>query len=424
MKRGESNRLLALEGLRGIAAIVVVIYHVLLIFWCYTIYGPVGNNGIMNMHLEDNLFANPLTVFFSGPFAVAIFFVLSGFVLSIGFFTTGKVEIVKKLAAKRYLRLMLPALASVMIAWIILTLGFSHNSQALPLTHSVWLEGQWNFSPNFFEAIHQGTWGIFVSGAISYNPVLWTMMYEFAGSFIVFVSLMLFGKLERRWIVYGFLLLLTFSTWFMAFIAGMILADLYAKKRFPFNGSSSKFMVFILLLGLFLGGYPVFAPTEASIYNTLRLPMYIDAQNLIIYTSIGAVLVIIGSLAIPAVTKFLSHKYISGLGKYTFSVYLVHKLVLFSLTTGLLAWFITFMGYNQAALLSILISIPVIVLSTYLFERYIDAPSIHVSGVFANWLLGLPQKVGPTAYSEQPKPGIIKRILSKLRLKPLRKKAS
>ncbi len=39
MDRG-SGRLLALEGLRGVAAIVVVIFHALLIFYEYMIFGP------------------------------------------------------------------------------------------------------------------------------------------------------------------------------------------------------------------------------------------------------------------------------------------------------------------------------------------------------------------------------------------------
>ena len=78
------------------------------------------------------------------------------------------------------------------------------------------------------------------------------------------------------------------------------------------------------------------------------------------------------------------------LGKYTFSLYLVHKLVLFTVCTGLFVLIEPAIGYNKAAVVSILVSLPVIFLSTVLFERYIDAPSIRISGMFANWTLGLP----------------------------------
>lgn len=417
MKPENSNRLLALEGLRGIAAIAVVIYHTLLIFWCYLVFGPIASNGVQNMRLEDNLYATPVFSLYSGAFAVAIFFVLSGFVLSIGFFTTGKIIIIQKLAAKRYLRLMIPALVSIMIAWLLLTLKFSHNSQAFAFTQSSWLATQWDFIPNFFGAIWQGMWGIFTTGEVYYNPVLWTMLFEFAGSFLVFLVLALFGKFQKRWIIYIFLIVLTFKTWYLAFIIGMVLADLYAQRKFPFNGTSPKFMGLILLLGIFFGGFPVFGPTESSIYNTLKIVGLSDSQNLSIYTTLGALLVVVGVLAVPVVSKFFSSKFISGLGKYTFSLYLVHKLVLFSLTTGLFVWFMSFMYFNQAALLSITLSIPVILVATYLFERFVDSPSIKVSGIFANWLLGLPQKTGTDAYSKTRKNNILKviyKILKKM----------
>jgi peptidoglycan/LPS O-acetylase OafA/YrhL len=130
----ESGRLLALEGLRGVAAIVVVIFHALLIFYEYMVFGP-SVASTQHMGLEDNLFGSPFRIFFAGTFAVAIFFVLSGFVLSIGFLSKGKKIILQKLALKRYLRLMLPALASVMIAWLLITLGQKANRQHKPTQH-------------------------------------------------------------------------------------------------------------------------------------------------------------------------------------------------------------------------------------------------------------------------------------------------
>lgn len=404
MEKGKS-RLLELEGLRGFAAIAVAFFHAILIFWCYAIYGKEASGGIQNMRFEDNLYGNPFFGLYSGIFAVAIFFVLSGFVLSVGYFSTGKIEIIQKLAAKRYIRLMLPALASVMIAWLLITIGLSHNPQAFAITHSVWLSGEWNLVPNFFEALWQGTWAIFTigqplftSGPVSYNPVLWTMLYEFVGSFIVFGTVGLFGKLQKRWIVYLFLVLLTFQTWYLGFVIGMVLADQYAARRFPFNGVSWRFMLFILTVGVFFGGYPFFGPTSTSLYSTLEIFSLTNVQNLSLYTTIGAMFLIVGVLTVPFITRFFSSKIISSLGKYTFSLYLVHKPVLFTLTTGLFVWLYSFMGFNRAALMAIVISIPFLMLVTYVFEKYVDAPSIRLSGIFANWLLGLPQKLN----SEQP----------------------
>jgi len=93
------GRFMELEGLRGVAAIGVVLYHFGLSFYTLAFWGP-GVTSVQNMRYEHFLHGNPAMVFLSGTFSVAIFFVLSGFVLSIGFFQTGKLEIIKKLAAK------------------------------------------------------------------------------------------------------------------------------------------------------------------------------------------------------------------------------------------------------------------------------------------------------------------------------------
>ncbi len=198
----QKKRFDELEGLRGIAAVVVAVYHFLLVFYVVAFLGAQSGN-VQNMKLEDNLYGNPLMVFLSGPFAVAIFFVLSGFVLSIGFFQAKSIETVKKLATKRYLRLMLPALASILLAFIIITIGISRIHEVATISHADWLVNVWLFSPDIFEAMRSGIYDIFIKSGSAYNSVLWTMMFEFTGSFLVFGFLALFGNLKRRWVLYG-----------------------------------------------------------------------------------------------------------------------------------------------------------------------------------------------------------------------------
>ncbi len=51
---------------------------------------------------------NPLDILFDGPFWVTMFFVLSGFVLTIGFFKERDYTILVKGMFKRYTRLLIP----------------------------------------------------------------------------------------------------------------------------------------------------------------------------------------------------------------------------------------------------------------------------------------------------------------------------
>ena len=385
---GKPNRFLELEGLRGVAAVVVVVYHNLLAFYALAFLGTGSGFSVgQNMRYEDNLYGNPIMVFLSGTFAVAIFFVLSGFVLSIGFFQTGKLEIIKKLAAKRYLRLMIPALVSVLIACLVMSIGLGHTGQAAALTHSGWLASSWNFVPNVFNAMSDGIANIFVQGTNQYNGALWTMTTEFFGSFIVFAFLALFSGSPIRRLLSVVLLIITFNTWFMAFIAGMIIADLYANGYLK-QIRRGKSLAVLLIAGLFLAGYP-YGSVQGSIYRYLTIPGLEMKWN-IFYLTIGAVILVGCVLAATQLAKVFSHPRISWLGRYTFSLYLVHLTILYSFTVFVFVVLRSHvgLGFNTSALLSLASSIPVIVWATYMFEKYVDAKAINFSSFVARLILG------------------------------------
>lgn len=397
----QKKRFDELEGLRGFAAAMVVIYHFLLAFYIVTFFGTSGGN-VQHMRFEDNLYGSPFTALFSGTFMVAIFFVLSGFVLSIGFFQTGKASIVKKLAAKRYIRLMIPALASVMIAFLLLSAGLVFLKQEVSvITGSEWLQKSWRVTPDFFTAIQSGAFGSFIKQGNPYNNVLWTMVYEFAGSFLVFGSLLIFGKLKYRWVFYGFLAFATFNTWFFAFVAGMVMADLYARGYLV----TKKYRWWVtapLVAGvLFLGAYP-YKSVEGTLYQYITLPS-LDINWSIFYLTIASIGAVAAVLLCKQIAVLFRRSFMSKLGKYTFALYLIHLPVLY--TFGM-AMFLVFyqkleLGYNLSALLAIATSMPLVAGVTVLFERYIDAPSVRLSSYVANILLG---------YSEPPK------VMKKLKL--------
>lgn len=372
---------MALEGVRGLAAIVVVLHHFLLAFYPLLIFGP---GSIQHMRFEDNIHGTPLALLFAGAFAVSIFFVLSGFVLTVGFFQTKSESIIKKLAAKRYLRLMLPALAITMVCFILMKLGFpQHIAEAAEITGSSWLGTGWSFDAHFLSALYSGTIGIFIEGGSAYDNVLWTMTTEFIGSFIVFAFVLLCGRSRYRWLSYAGVIILTFNTWFLPFIIGVALADLYVSGRLELF-RKKRFIAIALAGAVLFGAYPI-ASVQTTMYAfaSNQLPANITVNYQVLYLTIGASLLIFAVLMSKRITSWLERQRVSILGKYTFSLYLVHLPVLY--TTGMLTFLAlhSYLSYNMAVLLTLLINIPVIALVTVLFERYIDAPAIRFSGVVA-----------------------------------------
>lgn len=343
-----------------------------------------GPGSAQHMRFEDNIYGTPLALLFAGAFAVAIFFVLSGFVLTIGFFQTKDESIIKKLAAKRYLRLMLPALAVTMVCLVLIKLGFAqYLVEAAKVTGSEWLGVGWGFDASFLNALYSGTVGIFVEGGSAYDNVLWTMKTEFIGSFIVFAFVLLFGKSKHRWISYIAAVILTFNTWFLPFILGMAMADTYASGRLE-SFKKKRWIAGALVGAVVLGAYPI-SSTSNTVYSLVSNQLFpgITIDYLILYLTIGAALLIFAVLASRRLTAWLERPKVSILGKYTFSLYLVHLPVIY--TVGVITFLAVnpYLGYNISVLVALLASVPVIAFATILFEKYVDAPAVKLSGLAA-----------------------------------------
>lgn len=377
----KAERFMELEGLRGLAAIVVVIFHAILMFYPGIFYGSEAYSPpvVQNMRFEDNLYGNPVMGLFTGSFSVAIFFVLSGFVLSVGFLKKRDTEIIRRLAIKRYARLMLPALVSILFCYIVIKVGFgAARGETSIITHSNWLAGLWLQIPSLLDAITQGVYGVFADGTSTYNPVLWTIKYEFIGSFIVFGIALLFSASKYRWIVYLFLSLVFISTWYLGFVIGIALADAYVN----YNKRLRSIPAWVLGIGLLVGvGLGAFPPTnlDGTVYKWILLPGMTQVQNISFYLTLAATLVILGVLLLPRMNSFFSQSKIAFLGKYTFALYLVHMPILFSLGTTVFVGVYTGNNFHAAALVAATVAFLAIVPIAYLFERYVDAPSIRLS---------------------------------------------
>lgn len=178
MRQNPQMREHYLDGLRGWAALCVVFCHV----------GPYFFN-------LGPRFAGLVPFVTDGTFAVYVFFVLSGYVLSIDFFKARKRRIVVDLALRRYPRLTLPILVSVLAAALLGWGGLMFNLRVAELMGNDAMRVLYAAPPSFAQSVQFSLWGVYLSpGALNYNPVLWTMYYEMLGSLILFAFLVTAGR--------------------------------------------------------------------------------------------------------------------------------------------------------------------------------------------------------------------------------------
>jgi peptidoglycan/LPS O-acetylase OafA/YrhL len=295
LERG-APRFRFLDGLRGWAAVVVLLHHVF-------IDGLPANAVMADRALWAKVF------FLNGTLAVSVFFVISGFSLSIRYLETGNGMGLGRIAAGRYLRLALPIFAICAITYALLLSGLIPPAAQRPAPLDQFLA----FTPTIERLLNFSLWKVFVaySGAETYDPPLWTMTYEFFGSFMVFAVVATLRPSRLRTVMLGvlFLVLAALQTYFALFVAGILIADL-----FPLVGpatAANRAGATLCIAGLLLILLP----------NTWFGAVYVG----------GATCLTAGAVFCGPVRRFFETRLSSFLGWISFPLYLVQAAVIYAL---------------------------------------------------------------------------------------------
>ncbi|WP_422361714.1 acyltransferase family protein [Reichenbachiella sp.] len=387
IKRSNQDLVEYLDGLRGIAAIIVILAHLRVMFFVQSLED-------LSLFLSDHLDTTLLTkftlgiisFFFDGNFAVYVFWVLSGYVISIKLFKKKQLSYLLEAITKRYFRLMFPSLASVLLAYLLLNQKlFFHHELAIQLGEGYvngWLNKHYNFEANFFNALKDGIWDTFFHFNVntSYNTSLWTMKPEFYGSLTCFLVFALFGTRNWRYYVYFviFAITLYFSNyWLASFLVGFFLCDmdhlpsqtgflfLIINKIFAYNWIN----IVLLLLILALAG----------------LPNYFGISNLILSS-----LLIFLVLKSTHLQKVLRRPIFLWLGKNSFAIYLLHLPIFCSFTAYLYLHLTINDPYK--IVLTILGSLILLFMSSQYFTKCIDKPSVIIANKIGKLVTNLISK--------------------------------
>lgn len=391
MLKQQKGKILYLEGVRGIAAITVVITHFVIAF-----YGAVYYMDVQQIHtaggLELVIGQSVLAWYLSGNFAVPVLFVLSAYVLSYRFFCTQDEEVVRRSACRRYFRLAVPNAVSVLFGYVVLRLGGICSSEASGITLSHWLDSFYHFDADFFAALKQGLWdGFFAydpytSFSVSYNPAMWTMSFELAGSFFVFAFLLLFGRMTRRYAVYAALFFIVGRGYYSAFLFGLLIADgngsLWGERLRSLLERRSVLAWLLLVAGGCLTGYfsdgrNVWSQFLDQAGAGLR---YAGFDLWILYHNIGAAMMLIGVMFNPLLRRLLASRPLVFLGRLAYSMYLIHVVLLCSAGCSVFLYLqAKGWSYHGSVAGSGLACVPVILICSYGMARFIDEPSIRLA---------------------------------------------
>lgn len=217
-----------LDGLRGVAALVVVATHSLAAFRPHLVFGtPTDWSSWLFLR-------TPLAILTNGFGAVAVFFMLSGFVLTKKYFVaTPSLGMFAEDVSKRFIRLYLLALPASLAAVALMLAELYSNAAAALVSQSDWL-GHLRSDSSPRDVVRLlGSPLASISG--DFIVVGWTLWVELWASYVLFVVVLSLFSLPRSSRALAYAALFVFARiglgtpsqvgWLSYFILGMALAD-------------------------------------------------------------------------------------------------------------------------------------------------------------------------------------------------------
>lgn len=365
----QQNKLVYLDGLKGFGCVCVFLTHFVFAFY-YGMYHYQPEA----CHLPDNLDIvigkSPLNLLFNGNTAVRLFLVISGFVLCRSFFATGDKSRLKKSAAKRYFRLMPTVLVVNVVIWFAMVLGLYRNGPAAVLAGSEeWFAGFNAFAPSFVGMLKESLYGCFLFGTNQYNGVLWTLQMLFLGAYLDYGCAALLSGKKWRWIVYGVLAVVLLRTDFIGIFLGYVLCDfMHTDWNVKEKICSSKVLNWVFFaVGLYFMCYPSAGfDYEGTIWGILPFVL------VNYYHLLGVVLFVFSVLNLESVQWFFSLGLFQYLGRISYSLYLIHFLVIATLGSWFFLIAEPLYGYNLTCFLNLILVGAVTGLLSELSVRYVE----------------------------------------------------
>lgn len=295
----KGERIHYLDSVRGIAALMVVFYH------------------FIGWHWQKNVEYHLGSMIFNGSDAVSFFFVLSGFVLSYKYFQRDSELHIKKYVFNRFLRLYPAFIITVLLNYV-----YWHYGDGIKMLRDVF----WYNDRQLWEEL------LMVRNHHKFYIPGWTLGVEMALSLLMPV-LILAGKHNFKLILWFIPLSMIMgpgyiSVFTMHFCLGMILAYYYPQIR-DYDFSQHKwyrfrwliYLVIFLLYSLrHIERIDSFGPSYYKFANLLKLDIFH-------YTGFASFLILIIIINNQKIQTFLNKSPLIFLGKISYSVYLMHWII-------------------------------------------------------------------------------------------------
>lgn len=330
------QKVIPLEALRWIACFIEILYHFTLSFMPALIYQP----GVHQYAFEGWLIGTPLYAFTNGFGMVMVFFILSGYVLSLKGLAPQPERKLLETALKRYARFFPLILFSLLISYLLFRFNLLYYNESGMLSGSFWLQNEffYNTSPPTIRDVFSGAFsGVILFGDERFNTVLWTMNVEFVGSLIVLFLAFFLSPQRKKWLLLLIPLTIIFiflsedyfysPRYYLGFLIGfsgvLFRFDTYQFRKIP--------TTLLLVLSIYFIGFQHNTGCYAWLYTASNSNFLFNWQ--IGMNNAGGFLLLIVFSSENYISRFFRKDIFSFFGNLSFPVYLTHTLIITSLSS-------------------------------------------------------------------------------------------
>ncbi|GHV18262.1 acyltransferase [Clostridia bacterium] len=323
---------------------------------------------------------------FNGNFAVCVFFILSGYVLSLPYVRNKTVDF-GELTFRRWFRLTPLALVSVVLAYVLwITIGFPVRDMMQFGPGFAWAETLYNFEPHWYKAILNPLFEIYNTEVNNWNGVLWSLKWELYASLILFVCLGLF-KSKRNFLLVGAIISIWLvlsdvvtGSYLALFFVGAALNILHSK-----NMLNKWFLWLLLIPAIYLGSVSEWYSDGQFLLQLFNISnvqqMYVPIH------AVAAAMMLVAVLSNGYVQKFLSLRIFRWLGKISFCLYVVHIIVILCFGNHILLALANVTGVRFTALVALLAIYAISFVLAALMYRFVDVPAQKLAKYISRRLL-------------------------------------
>jgi peptidoglycan/LPS O-acetylase OafA/YrhL len=345
-----------LNGLRGLAALIVFLCHAVGFF----------NNGLLSHFL-----------LFDGAAAVVLFFILSGYSLSIKYVSDPDKRFnILSYIIKRFFRLYPSYIAGLVV---ILALRYFVFQPGMMVGLSDWVNSKWLELPRIKEII---LYSLIIGAKTNLiNSTMGAMFYLIVMSVIFPILIIPLRKINSK---IGIFILLTLSyvvavkihifVYLPLFVIGGIMAKYHNNILIFLKGKQINrfFSIIILLIAVFLFNIRFCAPVFFGYNSFPEHGLLVDT-----ITSLGCLVLMHYALSDNRLTSFLLNKQLNYIGKISYLFYILHFPILLTITS------IVYPLLHNIYI-SILLSLVATIIASSVLYKFVEKPFSKLGNSLSN----------------------------------------